>query len=76
MTSLYAFAGTLVAAPSGWITEQIGYAAYFALTAAFALPAFAFLRGAQGWIGLADAPRTAALTPASSPEPRRDPPRS
>jgi PAT family beta-lactamase induction signal transducer AmpG len=75
VTSLYAFAGTLVAAPSGWITERIGYTAYFALTAAFALPAFAFLRRAQGWIGLADAAQ-AALTPASSPEPRRDPPRS
>jgi len=75
VTSLYAFAGTLVAAPSGWITERIGYAAYFALTAGFALPAFAFLRGARGWIGPA-AGAAAALTPASSPEPRRDPPRS
>jgi len=75
VTSLYAFAGTLVAAPSGWITERIGYAAYFALTAAMALPAFAFLRGARSWLGVGDdAP--AALTPASSPEPRRDPPGS
>ena len=75
VTSLYAFAGTLVAAPSGWITEHIGYTAYFTLTAAMALPAFAFLRSAQGWIGLADAAQ-AALTPASPPEHRRDPPRS
>ena len=75
VTSLYALAGTLVAAPSGWITERIGFAAYFALTAAMALPAFAFLRGARGWLGVADdAP--AALTPASSPEPRRDRPGS
>jgi hypothetical protein len=74
VTSLYAFAGTLVAAASGWLTERTGYTAYFALTAAFALPAFAFLRGAQGWIGLADA-APPALTPASSPEPQRDPPR-
>jgi len=75
VTSLYAFAGTLVAAPSGWLTERMGYAAYFALSAAFALPAFAFLRGARGWIGSADGPQ-AALTPASSPELRRGPPRS
>ncbi len=43
LTGVYALAGTLVAVPSGWLTEQMGYAAYFALTAAFALPAFAFL---------------------------------
>ena len=35
---------------SGWITEAIGYAGYFALTAAFALPAFAFLSRAARWI--------------------------
>ncbi len=75
VTSLYAFAGTLVAAPSGWITERMGYAAYFALTAAFALPAFAFLPGARSWIGPGEPP-PAALTPASSQELRRDPPRS
>jgi PAT family beta-lactamase induction signal transducer AmpG len=43
VTSIYAIAGTLVAVPSGWLTEQMGYAAYFALTALYALPAFAFL---------------------------------
>ena len=75
VTSLYAFAGTLVAAPSGWITERIGYTAYFTLTAALALPAFAFLRGARGWLELAGG-EPSGLTPASSPEPRRDPPRS
>ena len=76
LTSLYALAGTLVAAPSGWITERIGYAAYFALTAAFALPAFAFLpRRAQLARASGPAP-AAALTPASPREPRPDPPRS
>ena len=73
VTSLYALAGTLVAAPSGWITERIGYAAYFALTAAFALPAFAFLPGARSWLEPAPA---AALNPASPRAPRPDPPRS
>jgi PAT family beta-lactamase induction signal transducer AmpG len=71
VTSLYALAGTLVAAPSGWVTERTGYAAYFALTAAFALPAFAFLPGARRWLG----PEPAA-TPASPPARPPDPPRS
>ena len=75
VTSLYALAGTLVAAPSGWITERIGYAAYFALTAVFALPAFAFLPGARSWLEPSEAP-PAALIPASPRAPRPDPPRS
>ncbi len=75
VTSLYALAGTLVAAPSGWITERIGYAAYFALTAVFALPAFAFLPGARAWLEPAGA-ASIALTPAIPRAPRRDPPRS
>jgi PAT family beta-lactamase induction signal transducer AmpG len=54
VTALYALAGTAVAAPSGWVTQQTGYAAYFALSAALALPAFAFLGGARRW--LAEAP--------------------
>jgi PAT family beta-lactamase induction signal transducer AmpG len=74
VTSVYALAGTGVAAPSGWITERIGYASYFALTAAYALPAFAFLRGARGWLG-PDVGRAPA-TRASPPAPRRDPPGS
>ena len=36
---------------SGWITDRLDYAGYFALTAVFALPAFAFLPGARRWIG-------------------------
>ena len=51
VTALYALTGTLFALPSGVLTEQLGYAAYFALTAAMALPAFAFLPGARVWIG-------------------------
>ena len=43
LTGVYALAGTMVAVPSGWLTEQMGYASYFALTAGFALPAFLFL---------------------------------
>jgi PAT family beta-lactamase induction signal transducer AmpG len=50
LTAIYALAGSLVAVPSGWLTEQLGYAGYFVLTTVFALPAFAFLRGARSWI--------------------------
>jgi PAT family beta-lactamase induction signal transducer AmpG len=50
LTGLYALAGTLVKIPSGWFADHIGYAAYFALTAAFALPAFVCLPRVRGWI--------------------------
>lgn len=50
LTGLYASAGTLLASASGRITEATGYAGYFALTAAFALPAFAFLSRAARWM--------------------------
>jgi PAT family beta-lactamase induction signal transducer AmpG len=51
LTAIYALSGSLVALPSGWLTERIDYAAYFALTAALALPAFALLPFARSWIG-------------------------
>jgi PAT family beta-lactamase induction signal transducer AmpG len=51
LTAVYALSGSIIALPSGWLTERIGYAAYFALTAALALPAFAFLPRARSWIG-------------------------
>ncbi len=51
LTAVYALAGSLVAMPSGWFTERLDYAGYFALTAVFGLPAFAFLPGARRWIG-------------------------
>ena len=51
LTAVYGLSGTLSALPSGWLTERMGYAAYFALTAALALPAFVFLQRARLWIG-------------------------
>jgi PAT family beta-lactamase induction signal transducer AmpG len=51
LTAIYALSGAIIALPSGWLTERMGYAAYFALTAALALPAFAFLPRARAWIG-------------------------
>ena len=50
LTAVYNLAGSVLRIPSGVLTEQLGYAGYFALTAAFALPAFAFLPGARAWI--------------------------
>jgi PAT family beta-lactamase induction signal transducer AmpG len=50
LTAIYALAGSAVAIPSGWMAERLDYAGFFALTAVFALPAFAFLTGAQRWI--------------------------
>jgi PAT family beta-lactamase induction signal transducer AmpG len=51
VTAIYALAGSLVAAPSGWVTERLGYAGYFGLTALYALPAFVFLHRARVWLG-------------------------
>ena len=51
VTAIYALAGSLIAMPSGWVTEQLGYSGYFGLTALYALPAFVFLPRARAWIG-------------------------
>ncbi len=49
LTSLYALPGAFAGMASGWLTERLDYAAYFALTAAIALPAFGFLPAARRW---------------------------
>jgi PAT family beta-lactamase induction signal transducer AmpG len=51
LTAIYALSGAVVSVPSGWLAERMGYAAYFALTAALALPAFAFLPQARRLLG-------------------------
>lgn len=43
LTAAYALPGALAASQSGYLAEWLGYAEYFALTAALALPAFFFL---------------------------------
>ena len=43
LTAAYRLPGIPAASMSGFLTERLDYAAYFALTAAMALPAFAFL---------------------------------
>ncbi|MEM7411645.1 MAG: MFS transporter [Myxococcota bacterium] len=68
LTGIYALAGSILAAASGWITEALDYAGYFALTAAFATPAFLFLPAAMRWLVYAPLPEAAAQDsgPASS----------
>jgi PAT family beta-lactamase induction signal transducer AmpG len=43
LTAAYRLPGIPVASMSGFLTDRLDYAVYFALTAAMALPAFAFL---------------------------------
>lgn len=50
LTATYALPGTFFGALSGRAVEELGYVAYFAATALLALPAFAFLPRARGWI--------------------------
>jgi PAT family beta-lactamase induction signal transducer AmpG len=57
LTGLYALPGIFTSAASGVAVEWMGYGSYFALTALLALPAFAFLPIARGWID-ETAPRT------------------
>ncbi len=54
--AMASIAGALVSIPSGQLTEWLGYGAYFALSACFGLPAFAFLPAAKRWMGAAGEP--------------------
>ncbi len=58
LTALYALPGTFAGAASGWAAQSLGYAGYFAATAALALPAFAFLPRARAWLMEPDAAAT------------------
>jgi PAT family beta-lactamase induction signal transducer AmpG len=50
LTATYAAAGSVLRIFSGALTDEMGFAAYFALTAAFALPAFALIPAARRWL--------------------------
>jgi PAT family beta-lactamase induction signal transducer AmpG len=50
LTATYAAAGSILRIFSGTLTDQMGFAAYFALTAAFALPAFVLIPAARRWL--------------------------
>ena len=43
LTAAYALPGSIAGSFSGFVTENVGYSTYFALTAAMAIPAFAVL---------------------------------
>jgi PAT family beta-lactamase induction signal transducer AmpG len=43
ISALFVLPGRLVGGASGWLSAELGYAAFFALSAAVALPAFGFL---------------------------------
>jgi PAT family beta-lactamase induction signal transducer AmpG len=47
LTAVYALPGWFVGMGSGWLTERLGFAGYFLLTGALALPAFAVLPWAR-----------------------------
>jgi MFS transporter, PAT family, beta-lactamase induction signal transducer AmpG len=80
LTAVYAASGSAVAAGSGWAVDRLGYATYFALTAALALPAFFFLPGACAWLGAVPAseppPASAGPRPADASTPREPRPGS
>ncbi|HXK22633.1 MAG TPA: MFS transporter [Myxococcota bacterium] len=79
LTAVYAASGSAAAAASGWGVERLGYAGWFALTAALALPAFFFLPGACAWLGedpASEPPRASAPRPADASNPREPRPDS
>jgi PAT family beta-lactamase induction signal transducer AmpG len=47
-TSLSSIIGRLLAAPSGWLVEEIGWSLYFGLTILFAIPALVLLAKHRG----------------------------
>jgi PAT family beta-lactamase induction signal transducer AmpG len=52
LTAAYRLVGVPAASVSGYLTDQLGYAVYFALTAVMALPAFLLLPRAAARIDL------------------------
>lgn len=50
LSALFRVTGIIAGAVSGWTTDMVGYAYYFALTFILPLPAFAFLAEAKRWI--------------------------
>ncbi len=50
LSALFRVTGIIAGAVSGWTTDMIGYAYYFALTFILPLPAFAFLVAVKSWI--------------------------
>ena len=53
LTGLYPLLGQLLGMASGVLSEAMGFAGYFALTAAFTLPAFVWLPAVARWVDAA-----------------------
>lgn len=49
LSALYALPGTVAGAGSGWGAQHLGYAGYFALTAALALPGLGLVGATRAW---------------------------
>ncbi|MCA1961936.1 MAG: MFS transporter [Desulfomonile sp.] len=56
LSALFKITGILAGSLSGWATNEMGYAHYFALTFFLSLPAFAFLGRVKKWIPTDPAP--------------------
>lgn len=50
LSALFGYTRSVAGAASGWATEQLGYASYFALTFALSFPAYLLLPWVRGWI--------------------------
>jgi PAT family beta-lactamase induction signal transducer AmpG len=50
LSALSLLLGSAAGAVSGWLTHEIGYAGYFALTALLALPALTLVGAARAWL--------------------------
>jgi MFS transporter, PAT family, beta-lactamase induction signal transducer AmpG len=50
LSGIFRIAGSMAGILSGWLTGEMGYAAYFALTFLMSLPAFAFIPACRKWI--------------------------
>ncbi|MBI5568428.1 MAG: MFS transporter [Desulfomonile tiedjei] len=50
LSALFRMAGIMVGAVSGWTTDMLGYAHYFAICFLLPLPSFAFMLHARAWL--------------------------
>jgi len=50
LSALFRITGIIAGTLSGWATNHMGYASYFALTFVLSIPAFAFIFHARSWI--------------------------
>jgi MFS transporter, PAT family, beta-lactamase induction signal transducer AmpG len=63
LSALFGLSRSVAGGVSGWGTEHLGYASYFALTFLLAFPAYALLPWVKGWVRPSVAQKTRAGTP-------------